>query len=479
MFKNLLKNNYLIILLLLAVFVNELVFAMVIPLWQNHDELKHLGYTAFLVEEKKIPVYSGPFTSHLELTLSEEIKQANKLLESDKISYGVFEKEQIIHQDFSNRPDLSSLNALSRRVDTTNYKNAAVVYSPLYYLIEAVPYLAFYRENILARSYAMRIFSIIFTLITVYFVWRLTLLIFKNKLTAYTTTILVGFLPRFSYTSAGINNDSLLIALTTVFIYLIIKYLSEPLTYKKALWLGTLAGLGYLSKPQFLVFLPILAVFFLYKFKKGENKRIIINSILIVCALIIILAGWWLLFIFYHYGNFFGPAAVTGNTDLVEVNFITVLYNVIIRYFFLFSSYFFTFGCCHEITMASFFQVVFGVMIGLGLAGLFYYLFTYKKDGLIEKFIPLGFLVLFPLLLEGSLLLIFLKTVLEKGVASFPIDGRYLFPAISSLTILFMIGINKFLPKKIHLITSVALSLGIILFNLIGLVYNILPRFYL
>ena len=146
MIKKLLKTNSVILLVLILILVKELLFVMVIPLWQNHDELEHFAYTYYLVEEKAIPKSTA--RSHLELTLSPEMEQADKLLESNKISFGVFEKNQLIHQDFSQtlRHDQATdkLNNLSRRVDTSNYKNVTANYSPFYYSLEAIPYRLFY-----------------------------------------------------------------------------------------------------------------------------------------------------------------------------------------------------------------------------------------------------------------------------------------------------------------------------------------------
>lgn len=485
MLKGIIKNNALILLVLLVILVKGIIFAMIIPLWQNHDEIEHFAYTQYLVEEKKIPVYQGTFKSHHDLTVSEEIAKADELLENSKISYGVFQRNQLIHQDFSNaltRDQMAiQLDNLDRQVNNQEYKNAAVIYSPLYYAIEAVPYLIFYDDDIITRSYAMRLFGIIFLLITVFFSYQLALLIIKNKYAAITVAILIGFLPRFSYTSAGINNDALLVSLSTILIYLLIKYLFQPLTFKKSICLGIIFGLGLLAKTQFIVFTPLLLGFFIYKFIKEGNRKTLIKSALVMLLFIIIISGWWFLFNYQNYHNILGAQNETiNNKNSPQITFRTAAYYIILRYFYMFSSYFHISGCCHEILMAPIYQALFGISVGAGIFGFLLFLIQARKNKVKRnKLVPAITLVLFLIILEGFLLFIFLQGLFTRGAVSFPIDGRYLYPVIAALTVMFIIGLQKLIPKKIYGIIYLFLSLGIIIINTVNLIYYTIPRFYL
>jgi len=485
MLKNLLKNNYLIILILLAVIVKELIFVVVIPLWQNHDELEHFAYTAYLAEEKKIPVYQGRFENHMDLTVSEEIKKADELLENNKISSAVFMKSQLIHQDFSralsSQQVKSELSNLNRKINGQEYKNAAVLYSPLYYALEAIPYFIFYKDTIIARAFAMRIFGIIFLLITVIFSYKMARHILKSKLGAATVAVLIGFLPRFSYTSAGINNDALLITLSTIFLYLIIKYLSDKITLQNSIILGIVFGLGLLSKTQFIIFSPLLAGLYIYKFIKEKNNKYILQLAL-VALIILIISGWWFIFNYYHYHNLMGFGMETyGETNTAnQLTFVKAISSIILRYFYLLNSYFYSFGCCGEILMAPFYQLIFCLTVGLFFLGFFLYLFKLKKDqsktaNRDEMIVMFSSFVL----LEGLLFFLFLKGLIIKGNTSFPIDGRYYYPVISCLTILFIISLQKIIPDKYYKYTYLFLSTGIMILSTVSLIYNIIPRFYL
>jgi len=458
---------------------------MAAPLWQNHDEPEHFAYTYYLAEEKKIPVYQGVFDNHFDQSLSAEMDKALKLLESSVMSSSTFRKHQVLHQDFSNGPTYeeitSQLNTLSRKNTDPNFKNAAVIYSPLYYGLEAIPYLIFYKSDIIARSYAMRLFGIIFLLITVFFAYKAALLLLKNKMAALTVAILIGFLPRFSYTAGGINNDNLLITLTTILIYLLIKYLPEQLKTGNIIWLGLTFGLGLLSKPQFIVFTPLIIGFFVYKLIKSENKKNIVLYAVIFLSVVLLIAGWWFLFNYYHYGNFLTKQYVGAGNNYWP-RFQLILSFFVLRYFYLFYSYFLTFGCCSEVSMGEIYQFIFSLSVGLFFLGLFVSLFKLKIKNLVlnnTTFIRVMTLIISIFLLEGFLMYLFLKNIITQGTIGFPIDGRYLYPVIAPLTIIFLMSLQKIIPKKIHSGLYIILSLGIIFINVVSLIYYIIPRYYL
>jgi 4-amino-4-deoxy-L-arabinose transferase-like glycosyltransferase len=483
--KKIITNNLVLILLLAGIFVNGIIYSLVIPLWQNNDELEHLAYTAFLVEEKKMPitVASAPSTD-TDLTLSDELRIADELLQNNQISQAASAHKLLIHQTFNKaltqKQIGAALGSLDRHIPAGRYTNPTAGYPPLYYALEAIPYGIFYHASILTRSEAMRIFNILFLLVTVFFTYKTTLLVFKNKTAALTVAALVGFLPRFSFTSAGLDNDQLLISLSTILIYLLLKYLPEKLTIKKSLLLGLVFGLGLLSKQQFIVFILLLAIFFLIKFFREKKFAALTYSMAIIAILALAISGWWY---FGHYPTGSGSSLITGaishpvNAHLIGTGLL--IKAVVLRYFYLFLTYFSSFGCCHEFSLAPFYQALFAMSAGLGFFGLLFFCLDLKRYDKSQK-TSFFMLVLAMLMLEGAYLYIFCKQLLATGVIpGFPIDGRYLYPVIAPLTILFVFGLQKLLPERLHRFLYIFLIFGIIIINGLSLLNYVMPRYYL
>ncbi len=466
----------------MTIFLKEALLAMIIPLWQNNDEIEHFAYTYYITEEGKLPFNTSD--SHLDYTPSEELDEANQILESDRVSFGVFEKNQIIHQDFNNilgnQTFQNKLKDLNRKNTLENYKNPAAVYPPLYYYLEAIPYKIFQNFSIITRAYAMRIFGIIFMLITILYSFKISRFFFQRKSIPYIIVILIGFLPRFSFTAVGINNDALVVAISTIAIYYLFRFLDGKLTIHTNLILGIIFGLGLLSKPQFYLFFLFLLIFYAYKLIKDKNiKSILISGVTVILIAVIISSGWY--WFVYVNRESLPTNQISNLLDLNSDNqsalgLSSVAEYVFIRYLFLTSSYFGMVGCCHEIGLAPIFQGFFFISIAVGLFGYLYYLFEKRR---ILKDFKMLFLLLIPFLLELAYLFIYIRQPLASGGVDFPIDGRYLYPVISCLTIIFIIGLLKITPKKSHGFILISLVVVIIFINFHNLIFDIIPRYYL
>jgi 4-amino-4-deoxy-L-arabinose transferase-like glycosyltransferase len=481
--KKFLQENKLIILAGLAFVVSELFYVLVIPLWQNHDELEHYAYTHYLVEQRALPPYRTDLKTHWELVVAPEIQTANQLLESDRISFGVWQRNQLIHQDFSvakaNKQAIADIDPVDRKIDSQDYKNATTSYSPFYYLLESLPYGLFYQGDIISRATAMRIFNIFIALLTVIFAYKSARLIFKDKLASVTCAILIGFIPAFANSSAGLNNDSLITAAGTIFIFLLLAYLPQKLSPLKSLWLGLVFGLGLLTKPQFAIFaLPLLA-FYIFKFFKDKNYTSWIISVLIIVLCVAVLFGPW----FFYIAKDHNALEVTGISMLTkqvsDLSLIEAIKYITLRYIFLYYSFFFAAGCCHEISVAPFFQGIFGLGLGLAFLGFIWYLVNFRKETATADRPAIGLLILTPLAMEVAYLAIYLRQALAGGTIDFPIDGRYLYPVISALAVLFVLVLKKITPPRFLKIVLVCLCFLAISINYFNLLFNIIPRYYL
>ncbi len=489
--KNFFKNNRLLIILLAVIFIKEILFIIVVPLWQNNDEIEHFAYTQFIVEEGKLPI---PRTGgHLDLTQSPELAAANLLLESDRVSFAVFKKNQIIHQDFSDpsspRDTGVALIGLSRKYPNQDQlQSPAAIYPPLYYLLESVPYSIFRDDTIIARSYAMRLFNIALYLPVIVLSYLIALRVGADTKLALATAALVGFLPRFTFTSAGINNDIFVILVSSLTIYLLLRYWEHSLNWVQASWLGLVVGLGLLSKPQYLIFIIFLILLFTQQLAISKKRILTVAKFLLVAAIAITIASGWLAFTLetrnsnpVHEVQSLLQLNSSSSNSQASMPLADTLNYVLFRYLFLILSSFSLLGCCHEISLSAPLTAFFLLGMALGFFGFLLHLAgMIKKEKLLRVLKSKTFLVaLFPIILELAYLAIFIRQPLAQGFVDFPIDGRYLFPMIAPTTILIMLGLKKITPQKIQRPMFAGVVLLAALLNVGILIFSLLPRYYL
>jgi len=69
--------------------------------------------------------------------------------------------------------------------------------------------------------------------------------------------------------------------------------------------------------------------------------------------------------------------------------------------------------------------------------------------------------------------------MVNYGMITFPAQGRYYFSILSAIMILFILGLQQFIPKKYYHWFYVFLSFGMIAYSLVALFQYLIPRYYL
>ncbi|MFA6098192.1 MAG: DUF2142 domain-containing protein [Patescibacteria group bacterium] len=475
------KYKYLLSTVLMLVFAKELVFVFITKPWGNHDEAAHFSYTQYLAEEKKMPIYQGKFKTPYDLSFSEEYA-VSKIAVNNSVTGGIIPKvtpELGRHslKEYSN-PDFQSL--YYKLPADGEYKNAAVLYPPLYYAAEGIPYLLFYKANVFARSYAMRVFSALIFLATVYFCFLIAMRLSKKFYFSLALTALIGFQPIFSYVESGINNDVLLTGLATATIYFIIRLIDE-LNIKNSVWLGLCLGLGLLTKQQFFIFPALALIPFIYHLKISREKfQKIIRLLLLVIVITIGLAGWWYIRNFLIYQSFLTvPSLPEAYPQFLNLQIGQYFHIIFTRYFYIFT----TFGYNRTFNLQSGLPISFMVLGALSaflsLFGLIWLYLKNKKTALSSDKVKQTFLVLSILSLEAVYLYLFLKNLLNYGKYTFPVEGRYFFPLILPIYYLYLKGLDFLAGKKCRTALYLLLILASVIGNVIIWTNVLLPKIYL
>ncbi|MFA6553095.1 MAG: DUF2142 domain-containing protein [Patescibacteria group bacterium] len=487
----------------LFLFIKGVLFVFSIPPWQGHDEPAHFSYTQYLVEEKKLPNNVGSIQPKIlsysvEYAVSEQVTGATRIMNAyNKLLRDVH--QQFDEESFDYSTIAAQLQGLDRHPlyrssapvkfadiyyqlpEQDVYKNSAAVYPPAYYLYEAIPYLIFFKADIITRMYAMRIFSSLLYLFGFWFCFLISMRLTKNFLFSITLLLTIGLLPVFSHLAAGINNDAMLFLLTTLSLYLLVQMI-ERISWGNTALLGLMFGLGLLTKPQFVVAPLLLAIplgFHYFKKNGLPLKKILIH--LIVCAgITLLICGWWYLWAYQNHNGIFSSSVVATGTVTSQLPAGAHLLPLFIqRWLYAFVSFNFAFGFATEMS----------VPMPLFIAGTFLWLtavigLILKQTVFRRTLEPEGratsaLLIASIVLLELFYIYLFTQRVLKYGLGNFPIDGRYYVPILLPILYFWLHGLTSIWPDRMKKIIYGFVIVFMMTANAVTLTLVIWPKFYL
>jgi len=152
-----------------------------------------------------------------------------------------------------------------------------------------------YRGATLAVHLA-RAFSVLLGALTVLFTYGIGLEVLPRRPElALGAAAVVAFTPMFLFISGSVNNDNLLVTLSTVALWLLLRLLRTP--PRPAGWalLGVVIGLAALSKVSALGLLPLAAVGLAWLAWRRRDGRFFVWGGACVVGGAVLVAGWWYL----------------------------------------------------------------------------------------------------------------------------------------------------------------------------------------
>src|SRR3989344_1930391 len=273
-------------LLFLAAFFNALSWIILIPIWQYPDEQAHFAQVQDFAELGQVPI-SGNNTSH-EIDLSENILGTQR----DGFGINKFTYHPEYRLDYSTGPYgpyEKEITSLPKSARSQLVKNEATLNPPLYYFLGSVFYKFFYHQDLFTRVYAVRLMSLIFFTTTVAVAFKIGQLIFeKNNGLALALASLTAFQPMLISASTGVLPDSLTNLLFSAVLFICLKIIKEGIDPKLLISLFVLIILGSLTRQQFLIALPIVALPIIYQLfrKVGQSKTTV--AVLITTVVFVI-----------------------------------------------------------------------------------------------------------------------------------------------------------------------------------------------
>ncbi len=285
------RQHTAIILILIAFLGLGVTYSIVNPLFESPDEVWHYQYVKYLADGHGLPV-------------------------SDLVS------EMPWHQEGSQPPLYYLLGAgLTFWIDTGD-ADAVIRYNPhaavgqadaadnknlmVHTSLEAFPY----RGTVLA-VHLIRLLSVLMGAATVLCTYLTALGIFPGQRALATVAAVInGFNPQFIFISASVNNDNLVVLLSSIAVLLLLRIWQRRIRPGHLALLGLIAGLTAMSKLNGLILLPFIALLLMVTAWRRRSLRALMGWGVLVSIPLLAVGGWWYWRNWRLYGDPFGLAAM-------------------------------------------------------------------------------------------------------------------------------------------------------------------------
>ncbi len=272
------KKHHWLLFILAGYFVIGMSYILLNPLWESPDEIHHYPMVNYLQ------------THNLQLPSQEPG------------TVGLWQQE-------GNQPPLYYLIGaiLTFPIDTTNI-NELMRVNPhadigiiqpdgnLNRLVHHPEREAFPGEGAVLATYILRFFSLLLGAGTVYITYRTALLIFPDlpEIAIFSAGI-NAFIPMYFYISASVNNDNLSNLLANALVFILMSLLLNPQnpTLRSYAIIGITTGLGLLSKLNIGLLISVVSLILLIIAIRHRDWKPFFVGGIVSGGLTILIAGWW------------------------------------------------------------------------------------------------------------------------------------------------------------------------------------------
>ena len=381
-----------IALILITDFILRVIFIFAVPVFEKPDEKSHFEYIKFIAENNRLPVQQKGQTS-------------------------------------------------------------AEYFQPPFYQIMAsfvLKLVNIFTDETLYQIISLRFLSSIISIITLYFIYKLSKLILKNKKLVIMSVAFAAFLPSLINTNTGITNSNFSDLLAVLIIYQLALMLKEEKGNKHYI-LGILSGTAMITRLNLIPVVCAIPVAYLIKYYKTPSK--LIKPLLIIGAIALTISGWNFLRNFNLYGDFLGINAMKLASPPDQINVNLIFIGRLIGWTFI--TFWASFGRTNGIFIGNLdsttgiiiFIFSYSVLLILSLLSVYglYRLFMTKK--IQKQFFNEGSEKL--LLVMLAHLFILAISFLSFNLYDFQPQGRLFFSALAIISIVFNIGTYEFFHKRI------------------------------
>ncbi len=440
-------------------FLRGVIYLLITPPWQAPDETTHFQFMELLTQRslgeiRKIDLMILNDQKYLELE--------GKILQSMK-KHRAWE--------YVGMPVPDPFPSYFYQAPFFSGSAAKIFRPPLYYLLGAGILKLLNPQGLERRLYVARLYSLILSLGTVVVSCLIGFLVFKDEIYALMTGIFVSFLPQFMVIGSSVNSDNLVYLLSSTFLLYAVFILDN----KKSGWYLILIPffllMLFLSGKTGLILVPVGIFLFVFRILTQKSKEPLY-------LLTLSLLGLILAFIFFAD---LLPGSVLETFFISKTEFITSGQKLPVGLSFyqsfltlLFKSFWFV-GGWMAILWNHWVYAGLSVLTVLSICGLLLIvvkrLAKLEEDGLPSN--PILFIMTL------SVLMSFLASLFFYGwVKEMLAQGRYLFPVLPAIGILFIIGLKRICHRSIISYFPYGFIIFMVSLDLYTLLGRLLPYYH-
>jgi 4-amino-4-deoxy-L-arabinose transferase-like glycosyltransferase len=327
-----------------------------------------------------------------------------------------------------------------------------------------------YRRAALAM-HIVRFLSTLMGAVTVAATGLIALELFPGqKWIAIGAAAISAFIPQFLFISGVINNDNLVIALSSLVLLVLLRLLKRNAQMRDFIILGLLLGLAFLAKVSALALLPLTLVVLALLAYHQRSWRVLLSYGTSTIAVAFIVSGWWYLrnWVLYDHPlawqtmlEMSAPLLRTQQRSLMEA----LSYAQWLR-----KSFWAVFG--YGILIDSFLYKILDFISCIGLVGWMILAIRQLKRRSLDRSTALGLSII---LLWA--IIVFASLVRWMQILEVSNQGRLLFPAVSSISILLFVGLAQIAPTRHTWLPAGVVGVGLFLLAAICPFRFIIPAY--
>ena len=420
----------LLLLLLVAYFVMALTYSVMTPAWETPDEVGHVSYIRHLRSTGSLPQQGIDAVRPAQHPPLYYVVAALFTLPADvnDMTGGLTSNSNFI---WASQGGSDNNIAVHRSAETFPYQGQVLL------------------------LHLARLASVLMGVATVALVAAIGWDLFPERPNVgLLGAALVAFLPQFLFISGAVNNDNLLVPVTTAVWLLSIHALARPTEIRRWLWVGVLLAVALLTKSSALVACLVVGGTITVVAAQRRSPKLFIQAGLAVAIPVVLGSGWWFVRNQTLYGDPLGWAVFK---QIDAANFRTTPFTGNdLRHFFTtqMNSFWGLFGWMN-VWAPSWFYALIRVVSGLAVIGFLVFLARRFRNLSAFQRSSVAFLLFAAIAQE-----LYLLYAVQSFNASW-YQGRYLFAAIGPLLLLASIGLHQLVPRRYGMFLAGAMGLGL------------------
>jgi 4-amino-4-deoxy-L-arabinose transferase-like glycosyltransferase len=417
--------------LLIAGFVLvALAFAFTSPIFEKNDEPRHFAFARHLAMGGDLPVQQAG----VETAWRQSGSQPPLYYALASVIIRLFDTSDFTAQTQPNQsPQFSPYASGNKNLLVITPEKRAFAY-----------------RNTTLAAFTLRVMGIVAGVVTLLATWSMAMLLTQRRSIAALATAFTGFNPMFATVMTAVSNDGLVIALSSVALWLIVRWVLHGATWRLALITGVIIGLAAITKVSGLTLLPIAALAALFAAWPARRWKQLLMQWACLLLPVLVIAAWWFARNFALYGDPTGTAmmaAVAGARPAGAGNLINEFQGLRMSYLALFGHF--------NVPVPAFVYALWDGLLLVSAAGLALRAITHWRNTPANLKAAYSLIVLHVLL---TVIALARWTTMTTGS-----EGRLLFPCIAGISLLMALGLDTWraLIAKTPLRTVAPAALGL------------------